>query len=411
MLESERESLERMFAAGAAAARQVALAPPAWLSGDPIAVLRMALAAPDLTTAPDIVWHGAVQHVLAFQDEGYPVRVYLDAATGLPSASEALVTYDDQHVSGSIAWNALGDITERTEYMNWSFADGLRYPFQQDHLRNGTLARTLAITSAKAIAGAAAAELAVPAAEIPAPASVQQLRFDQPVPGGPYPGKPASEIAPGIVQLPNSWYTTIVRQDDGLVIIDAPISAGYSASVLAEAARRFPGVPVKALITSTGFFWHVAGVREYAARGIPIYAEARNVPVLVAMLSAPHSLRPDALARASAAHPRIIPVTSATVIGRGAHAITIYPVAAATQPMLMSYIADARLLHTAEMVQPLGPNGTILFPESLIELTTTVAAQAIAPERIIGMHMSPTPWSAVAATLRAAGATVPAPAG
>jgi len=44
-----------------------------------------------------------------------------------------------------------------------------------------------------------------------------------------------------------------VRQDDGLVIIDAPISAGYSRRVLDEAARRFPGMKVKALITSTSW--------------------------------------------------------------------------------------------------------------------------------------------------------------
>ena len=321
----------------------------------------------------------------------YPVHIFIDAATGLPSATETVVTYDDQHVGEAIAWNALGDVVERTEYQNWSFVDGIRYPFQQDGLRNGQLIRTLAVTNARLNEPIDAHELALSPEEAFQPASIQDLRPAQQVPNGPYPGKPITEIAPGVVQIPNSWYSTIVRQDDGLVIIDAPISAGYSKGVLEEAAKRFPGMPVKALITSTGFFWHVAGVREYAARGIPIYAESRNVPVIKQMLAAPHNLAPDDLSRRKNAQIRVIPITDRTIIGRGTNSIQVYPVTQATQPMLMSYIQDARLLHTGEMVQPLGPGGSILFPESLIELTRTVEADHLSVETIIGMHMSPKP--------------------
>jgi len=382
---------------------QVALAPPSWITQDPIGALKLAEAAADLTLQPDTSWHGAVQHVVAFHDGRYPVRIFIDAATGLPGATEATVAYDDQHLAGSIAWNAMGDVVERTEYMNWSFQDGLRYPLQQDHLTNGVLRRTFVIDRAVALDAVDSAPLDR-AGPLPPPISVQALGIGDRVPNGPYPDKPIVEIAPGIVQIPNSWYAAIVRQDDGLVIIDAPISAGYSATVLAEAARRFPGMKVKAVITSTGFFWHVAGVREYAARGIPIYAEARNVPVIRAMLDAPHTLQPDALSRLDHPKPVIVTVTKPTAIGRGANAIVVYPVSAATQPMLMTYIADARLAHTGEMVQPLGPGGSILFPESLIELTLTVQAYRLDIDRIIGMHMSPTPWAAVAETLKAAGA-------
>jgi hypothetical protein len=56
------------------------------------------------------------------------------------------------------------------------------------------------------------------------------------------------------------------------------------------------------------------------------------------------------------------------------------------------------------MVQPLGPGGSILFPESLIELTKTVEADHLSVETIIGMHMSPKPWNDVNEALKAAGA-------
>lgn len=104
-------------------------------------------------------------------------------------------------------------------------------------------------------------------------------------------------------------------------------------------------------------------------------------------------------------HPRaahLIAVDRRIAIGRGANAVELYPIAQATQPMVMTYVRDARLLHTAEMVQPLGPDHRILFPESLIELIHTVRDDGLAVDRMIGMHMSPTPWSALAETLAAA---------
>jgi len=387
--------------------RLIGFAPPAWTVRDPIAALRLADGASDLTILPDVLSHGSVHHVVSFHDGRYPVKIFLDAASGLPNAIEALVTYDDQHTAESIAWNALGDVVERMEYQNWSFVDGIRYPFQQDRFRNGQLISTVTITSAQLNEPVDTHELATLSEQPLQPASVQDLRPSQRVPNGPYPDKPVSEIARGIVQLPNSWYSAIVLQDDGLVIIDAPISAGYSKGVLEEAAKRFPGKRIKALITSTGFFWHVAGVREYAARGIPIYAEARNVPVIMKMLAAPHSLAPDDLSRQKIPRYQVIAVRDRTIIGKGANAIQVYPVTEATQPMLMTYIQDAHLLHTGEMVQPLGPGGSILFPESLIELTRTVTADHLSVEQIIGMHMSPTPWSSVAEALRSANARVP----
>ena len=41
------------------------------------------------------------------------------------------------------------------------------------------------------------------------------------------------------------------KQDDGIVILEAPISSGYSAKVIAEAKKRFPGIPIQAVITTS----------------------------------------------------------------------------------------------------------------------------------------------------------------
>lgn len=379
-------------------------APPAWRVEEPLTVLLLAEEARDLTKEKDVAAHGIAQHVVSFHDGRFPVRLFLDAVTGLPSAVE--VTRVFRRANGAdIAYNAMGDAHDRVEWMNYAVFDGVRYPVQSDLSRNGVHLKTTVRSELRVEAALDAEAFAMPPTEAPlSRATVDDLALGQPAGRAPDPKAPIAEIAPGVVQIPGSWFSTIVRQDDGLVIIDAPISTGYSRKVLDEASRRFPGMPVKALITSTAFYWHVAGVREYAARGIPIYVRDRNVSVIRAMLDAPHTLAPDALAMHPVA-PVIRPVSTATRLGSGHNAIVLYPVSEGEQPMTMSWIADAHLLHTGEMVMPLGPHGALVQPESLLELRRSVAATPIVTDglHLIGMHMRPTAWHVLLEALKDAG--------
>jgi len=379
-------------------------APPAWNLDEPISALLAAEAANDLTRDADASPHGIPQHVVSFHAGRYPVHVFLDAATGLPSAVETKIAMIRAN-SVDIAYNAMGDLVDRTEWMNYALFEGIRYPVQSDLFRNGVLLSTAVRSDVRPLASLETDGFAMPETTVAVShATLDDVALGQPIGRAPDPKSPIAEIAPGIVQIPGSWFTTIVRQDDGLVIIDAPISTGYSRKVLDEAARRFRGVPVKALITSTAFYWHVAGVREYAARGIPIYVRDRNEAVIRAMLNAPRTLVPDALAK-HPVKPIIRPVSKATIIGHGHNAIVLYPVSEGEQPMEMSWIADAHLLHTGEMVMPLGPNGALVQPESLLEVKKSVEATPIPTNglRMIGMHMRPTDWQVLLKALKDAG--------
>lgn len=335
--------------------------------------------APDLHRLADTTLHGNPQHVVGFHHGHHAVRIYLDADNGLPSATEAVVTLPHAE-SAEIAWNAWGDVLERTEYANWDRVDGLRYPRQWDVSRNSAVFRTLLYSGLEIPPAVADDAFALPPPAHPASRLLaDDLALGQAVARAPDPSRPIEEIYPGIVQIPGSWYVTLVRQDDGVVVLDAPISAGYSRRVLEEAARRFPGVPVKAVVASTGFYWHIAGLREYAALGIPVYVRDRNESIVRQLLAAPHALAPDRLAL----HPRapiIHPVSSCVRIGEGRNAIELMPVRRGEQAMVMSWIPQANLLHTAEMVQPLGPGGALLLPESLYEIARSVQ-EAASPRR------------------------------
>jgi hypothetical protein len=240
-----------------------------------------ALDAPDAHVEPAIVLQSVPQDVVAFRLDGAPVRIYLNRYTHLPTAMD---------YSGPLArsgyWRFLGDVTMRTSYGFWWIAKGgIRMPMQWDVARNGLPEGSYAIRELSLDAPVAVAELDI-APEIrtafaaqPAPLDLDAMPFGTP-------RQPAIDLVPGITLVPGSWNVTFVRQDDGVVIIEAPISSGYSAKAIAEAHRRFPGTPVKAVITTSDSWPHLAGIREYVAQGIPIYHLDANAPILKRMIGA-----------------------------------------------------------------------------------------------------------------------------
>ncbi len=392
---------------GKPAAPIVTLSPHSWETCNALRTLLLADTATDLELEKDVVRHEMTQHVVRFHHGPYLVRIFIDVFSGLPSATEATIDFQEV-TSEAVAWNAWGDVVERTEYMNLNTVDGLRVTFQADIFRNGDIRLTNTITEAHGDVPLDQDAFAVlPQSEADAAAlkrtNLDGLELGKPVASAPAVNLPIAEIAPGIVQIPGSWYTTLVHQADGIVVIDAPISAAYSKRVLDEAARRFPGVPVKAVIASTSFFWHIGGIREYAARGIPIYVCDANASTMQRLLTAPHTIHPDDLTRSPKAKRIVRPISARTVIGSGQNQIVLFPIRHATQNMLMTYIADARLLHTGEELQPFGPNGSFVSSESQLEITYAVRDAGITPDKVIGMHMSPTPWSKVGDQLRTEG--------
>ncbi|MGD0446533.1 MAG: hypothetical protein ABSA39_21565, partial [Edaphobacter sp.] len=196
----------------------------------PERLLLTALDAPDAHTEPDTVLQSVPQNVVAFTLDDAPVHIYINAFTHLPTA----VDY-----SGPLArsgyWKFLGDVTMRTYYSLWWLAKGrIHLPMQWNIESNGLPDQMYVIRKLQINEPLIEADLTIPQ-EVRA-----QYKPDSPplnldnIPLG-NPNKPAQELAPGIVFIPGSWNATFVRQDDGIVILEAPISSGYTAKVIAEA--------------------------------------------------------------------------------------------------------------------------------------------------------------------------------
>ena len=301
------------------------------LALSPERLLITALDAPDLHLEPDMTLQSVTQHVLAFTLDTAPVRVYLNAYTLLPTAMD---------YSGPLArsgfWRFLGDVTMRSSYSFWWLCrNGIHLPMQVNVEKNGLSESMLVIQKLQIDAPLDEAALTIPDTIRKGFRSADTSIEDVPL------GKQVQELAPGIVLFQGSWNVTLIRQPDGIVVLEAPISSGYSRQVIDEASRRFPGVPIKAVVTTSDSWPHIAGLREYAARSIPIYALDLNRPALERLLATPRTSRPDSYART----PRKATfhlVKETITIGSGPNRIELHPLRGETsERQMLAYFRNA----------------------------------------------------------------------
>ncbi|HEX8423987.1 MAG TPA: hypothetical protein VF634_11275, partial [Pyrinomonadaceae bacterium] len=320
--------------------------------------------------------------------------------SNLPTAVETLSEHPYE------LWAVWGDVRTRTYYSYWTLeAGGLRYPRQWDIERNNLKWRTFTVINLKLNPPTPAESLSI-SEDVQKAYKARPLLTLETSPLG-RPDRPPHDTAPGVYSMPGSWDVTLVRQPDGLVIIEAPISSSYSAKVLDEAAKRFPGVPVKAVISTSDAWPHFGGVREYVARGIPVYALDLNRPIIERLLAAPRTLNPDALAR-TPRKAKFHIVSAKTGIGAGANRLELYPLRTETgERMMMIYFPEHRLLYGSDLLQKM-PNGSFFMPQYVSEVISAAGREKLSVDRVFAMHMDAMNWTDVGAAVSKATAETPA---
>ena len=356
-------------------------------------VVLAALDAADLHTMPDVNLHAEPYHVVAFTYDHLAARLYLNSFTSLPGAVEWTRSYPE-----NIYWRAWGDIHNWQEFTNYSLLPGaIRLPSQTDLIRNDQASHSQTVIKFELNPQLPADTFAI--------APDVKTAFEQRkamVADGPPLGKPAPLVDgnDSLTQFVGAWNCAVIKQPDGLVIIEAPIGPAHTRALLTEAKKRYPGSPIKAVITTSDSWPHFAGIREVVAEGIPIYATDFNRAILTRFLSAPFKQTPDTLAQ-SPKPAKITWVSQKTVIGTGPNRLEIYPMRNASgERMLMVYFPEYKLLYTSDLVQP-GQDGPFFFMEYVREAADSAAREKLTVDKLFGMHMPLTPWSEVTKALAA----------
>lgn len=361
----------------------------------PEKLLFTALSAADLRTMPDELQQKVNQHVVAFTWNRRRLRLFLNAWTNVPTMLEIV-----RSQTGFADW---GDVTERRWYSFWTLEKGgLLYPRQTTVEWNGFPFSDETVQVLKVDEPVDDAALTIPEETKAAFAA----NANRPAPSPTvFDGSKAVALADWLVEVPSGYNVSIVKQPDGLVVIEATTSNQHAADVMAFAARRFPGSRIKAVVTTSDAWPHIAGIRAYVAAGIPIYALDLNVSILTRFVNARHTLEPDQLEKQPRA-PIFRPVSAKTVIGAGDTRIELFPAHGEIgERMMLAWLPGARTLYTSDFIQRNRPGSATPFfmPKMLMEVQTAVEREGIAGiERVFGMHLSPTPWAEVVGAIEQA---------
>jgi hypothetical protein len=164
--------------------------------------------------------------------------------------------------------------------------------------------------------------------------------------------------------------------------------------VIEDARRRYPGIPIKAVLSTSDSWPHTGGVRQCVALGLPVYILDLNRPLLDRMMNAPHTLNPDALAR-SPRKPDWKLVSGKVELGRGSNRIELYPLrGASTERQYMVYFPAQQILYASDTLV-INEDGSLYDPELMHEVIQAAEREGLRVTTVYAMHQGPMPWAKV----------------
>jgi hypothetical protein len=347
----------------------------------PERLLLTASAAPDLRLAPAEKLRDTLHDVVAFTWNGHPVKLLLNRFNHLPDAVEITRTFKD-------FWFVWGDVDQRIYFDNWKVIGGVTYPTNRLDERNGVAWSSSQVLDAKLNAAIDEKAFAMdPAATAKSAQSKGWSRaFD---------GHDPTALAPGVDLYVGSWNVTLIRQGQGVLLLEAPISPTFAAGVLARARGLHPDAPVTGVLSTSDSWPHVAGVREAVAEGLPVYILDLNRPLLDRMMAAPHRQEPDLLQQ-HPKPPRWTVVSGRLEVGAGPNRLVLFPLrGAATERQYMVYFPEHRLLYASDTLVVDADKHRVYDPELTLEVVRAVEREHLAVDTVYAMHQAPIAWSEV----------------
>ncbi|WP_439879612.1 hypothetical protein ACSX1A_10525 [Pontibacter sp. MBLB2868] len=343
----------------------------------PEQVLLGAGRAADLHVLRDTVLQGVPHKGIGFTVHDQEVRLFLNVHTYLPTLLQMKRTYPHD-----LMWAVWGKVRNDMFFSFWSLtAEGILYPLQYNLYRNGQPYQELTIISLELNKEITEETIHIPGAVKKAFAVQPIQRLDE-LPLG-RPDQQLQEIVPGVLLIPGFWNVALIKQDKEVYMLEAPISGGYTAKVLAEAERRYPGLHVKGVISTSDAWPHVAGIQECARRRLPIYALDLNKPFLQRLAAASGKAGQRAKVR---------PVATQKSIGEGKNRMELYPVRGESgERMMLVYFPEHRLLYASDLVQ-LNRDGSFFQKAYVAEVVAAVNRYGLRVDQVFAMHTNAMPY-------------------
>jgi hypothetical protein len=357
------------------------------LALNPIRLLFTALNAPDLRFESPQLLRSTLHPVLSFSWQGRPVKVMINPFNHLPDAVESVAVFYDH-------WYQWGDVRQRIYLDNWQTFHGIRYPTNEVEERNGILWESRQVIGLDLNPPLAGADFKMDG-QIAQKAS-QSQGWESP-----FKAKQGVVLAPGISLYTGSWNATVVKQREGIVLLEAPLSGTYFGGIIDKVKSDNAGRPINAVLSTSDSWPHVGGVRQAVALGLPLYVLDLNRPLLERLIASPRHRHPDLLARSPRAAAWKI-VSGKVQVGSGANRMELYPLRGpCTERQYMVYFPEHHLLYASDTLA-LNADGSLYAPELMREVMDAVKREGLEVTTVFAMHQEPVPWAQVTALVEKA---------
>ncbi|MGH9257744.1 MAG: MBL fold metallo-hydrolase [Vicinamibacterales bacterium] len=248
-------------------------------------------------------------------------------------------TLSDQHlverVETRIDNTMLGDMLVEAVYSGYKDFGGVQFPTRIVERQGGHPTLDVTVSTVQ-------------------PNGAATLEIRENAPAGPAGVTATSErLGDGVWIITAGLNSVLVEFADHLVVVEALGNDARSHAVIAEARRLVPNKPIRYLVNSHAHFDHSGGVRAFAAEGVTIITQEINKPFLERVLTLPHRINPDSLAKTSR-RATVEGFGDKRVLSDAMNTIELHHIRGNfhNDGLLMAYLPRARVLVQADAYHP-----------------------------------------------------------
>lgn len=213
------------------------------------------------------------------------------------------------------------------------------------------------------------------------------------------------ELQPGVYHLRGGSHNSMaIEQENGVIILEAPLYPERSEAILAWVATQFPGKAVTHVVLTHHHHDHSAGARAFVAAGATIVIGDASIEFFRDIFRAPSTIVEDNLQTnpAQANFMAVAPEDLIITLSDGTNPIDIYPFSTGhADDMVMIHMPNGDYLFQSDLFNPDDADGGALLPQFAIDFYDAIVDTGIANPglTLVGGHGTTAPLAQLEAFL------------
>lgn len=274
----------------------------------------------------------------------------------------------------------LGDMLVEAAYSGYRDYSGVKFPARIVERRGGHPTLDVNVSAVQ-----------------PNGAATLEIRENAPAGEGGVTAK-SERIGDGVWAITAGLTSVLVEFTDHAAVIEGSANDARSQAILAEAKKLLPNKPVRYVVNTHAHFDHSGGVRAFAAEGVTIVTYELNKPFLERVLTLPHRISPDALAK-STRKGVVMGVGAKHVLADARNTLELHHIRGNfhNDGLLMAYLPKEKLLIQADAFHPRpGAKPYPTPPQFVVNLYENIQRLKLDVARVLHIHGGSDPIAVVA---------------